>query len=403
VPKFPFVPAALALTSMVFAAPVLGQQTADKPELVASQRITTEAGEMQLDLVARGLNHPWAVALLPDGRLLVTERNPGTIRIINADGSISAPLANTPEIFRFEGPTSLSQGGLFDIVLHPDFQRNQQVFVSFSKPTDRGAAVAVIRARLTDNAIADIEEIFEMKAESQDSSGLHFGGRMAIAADGEHLLLSIGDRRNISRSQDFADQAGSVLRMTLDGQPSADNPQLPPQTSDDEERKPADPYIFAVGTRNSQALAIHPVTGDLWSAEHGPQGGDRIDRITPGVNLGWPFYTTGKDYSDAPLGMNEQPAGMQAPTHAFEETVSPSGAVFYTGNMISGWNNALLVGGLANKSLMRIKIDGTSVSLVEKIAIGRRVRDVQVGTDGAVWMVTDEEDGTLLRLTPVAN
>lgn len=397
--KEPLVPksaATLSISALVAALawPAAAQDTGER------QAIASEAGELQLQVVASGLEHPWAVAPLPDGRFLVTERNPGRIRIVSADGSVSEPLANVPQIFRYEGETGRSQAGLFDIVLHPDFASNNQVFVSFSKPTERGAGVAIIRARLDGNSLSDVEEVFVMKPEDQDSSGLHFGGRMAIAADRQHLLLSIGDRRNISRSQDFADQAGSILRMTLDGRPAADNPRFAPEEDEQEgEVKPADPYLFAVGSRHSQALAIAP-GGDLWSAEHGPQGGDRIDRITPGVNLGWPFYTTGKDYSDAPLGASEPPEGMQAPAHAFEETVAPSGATFYTANAIPGWSNALLVGGLFNKALMRVSLNGTGVGSVEKIAIGHRVRDVRVGPDGAVWMVTDEEDGKLLRLAP---
>ena len=367
----------------------------------AATRVSTRAGELQVQQVATGLEHPWAVAPLPDGRFLVTERNPGQMRIVNADGSVSEPLANVPDIFRYKGETGRSQAGLFDVVLHPDFAANNQIFVSFSKPTERGAGIAVIRARLDGTGLSDVTEIFVMKDEDQDSSGLHFGGRMALAADRQHLLLSIGDRRNISRAQDFADQAGSILRMTLDGRPAADNPQLPAATDDEDgETKPADPYLFAVGSRNSQALAIDPASGDLWSAEHGPKGGDRIDLIRPGVNLGWPFYTAGADYSGAPLGEQRPPAGMQAPTHAFEDTVAPSGATFYTADTIAGWRDSLLVGGLYNKALMRVSLNGSQVAEVEKIDIGHRVRDVRVGPDGAVWMVTDEEDGKLLRLAP---
>ncbi|HSJ77539.1 MAG TPA: PQQ-dependent sugar dehydrogenase [Erythrobacter sp.] len=396
-PKLPAVVTLSAIASLL-AVPGAAQQADDRQAITG---VSSEAGELQLQVVASGLDHPWAVAPLPDGRFLVTERNPGQIRLVGTDGSVSEPLGNVPEVFRFEGKTGRSQAGLFDIVLHPEFASNNQIFVSFSKPTERGAGVAIIRARLDGNGLDDVEEIFVMNPEDQDSSGLHFGGRMAIAADRQHLLLSIGDRRNISRAQDFADQAGSILRMTLDGQPAADNPQFPAEEGEpNDEAKPADPYLFAVGSRHSQALAIAPGSGDLWSAEHGPQGGDRVDRITPGVNLGWPFYTAGKDYSDAPIGASEPPAGMQAPTHAFGETVAPSGATFYTANTLTGWSNALLVGGLGNKALMRIAVNGASVGSVETIDIGHRVRDVRVGPDGAVWMVTDEKDGKLLRLAP---
>lgn len=391
-----------ASLSFALAASAAAQDAATMAE---ASYVTAGSTELRVETVASGLNHPWAVAPLPDGRLLVTERNSGALRIVNATGEISAPLTGMPEIFRFEGVTSMSQGGLFDVLLHPDFERNRQIYVSFSKPTERGAAVAVIRGTLAAGGLENVSEIFVMKPEDQDSGGLHFGGRMALAADREHIFLSIGDRRNMSRAQDFGDQAGAILRMRLDGTPSAQNPQSFPKAasgedqSDDEPGAP-DQYMFAVGSRNSQALAIEPSSGELWSAEHGPQGGDRLDRVAAGSNLGWPFYTTGKDYSDAKVGAEQPPAGMQAPTHAFAETVAPSGATFYNSGLISNWQGSLLIGGLANKSLVRATISNGAVGAVETIEIGRRVRDVQVGPDGAVWMVTDEEDGALLRITP---
>jgi glucose/arabinose dehydrogenase len=366
-----------------------------------TRTIQTEAGNLRLETIATGLAHPWALARLPDGRMLVTERNPGQLRIVAPDGTVSAPVANVPEIFRFEGPTPRSQGGLFDVRLHPDFARNRQLFLSFSKPTERGASVAIVRATFEETGgnarLGNVATVFEMKPEDQDSSGLHFGGRTAISRDGRHLFLSIGDRRNISRSQDATDQAGSILRMTLDGKPAADNPRF--AVGEGDEGSAPDPFLFAIGSRNSQALAVDPSNGNLWSVEHGPQGGDRADLVRPGVNLGWPFFTAGKDYSDAPIGGERPPEGMQAPTHAFAETVGPSGATFYTGTAIRGWQGNLLVGGLANEALMRLVIERDRVASVETIEIGRRVRDVRVTPDGAVWMVTDEEDGALLRLT----
>lgn len=390
----------LTLVSLPFAlaANAGAQDAAPMPE---ASYVMAGSTELRVDTVATGLNHPWAVAPLPDGRLLVTERNSGALRIVSATGQVSAPLSGIPEIFRFEGITSMSQGGLFDALLHPDFERNSQVYVSFSKPTERGAAVAIIRGTLAASGLENVTEIFVMKPEDQDSGGLHFRGRMALAADREHIFLSIGDRRNMSRAQDFGDQAGAILRMRLDGTPASQNPQNFPKAADSEDESAApDQYMFAVGSRNSQALAIDPTSGDLWSAEHGPQGGDRLDRIAAGTNLGWPFYTTGKDYSDAKVGAEQPLEGMQAPTHAFAETVAPSGATFYSAGLLSNWQGSLLIGGLANKSLVRANISDGAVSAVETIEIGRRVRDVQVGPDGAVWMVTDEEDGALLRLTP---
>jgi aldose sugar dehydrogenase len=352
------------------------------------------AGPVKVEVVARDLDHPWAIALLPDGSMLVTERNPGHLRVVGRDGKKSEPLEGVPEVFRYEGKTERSQAGLFDVRLHPGFERNRLVYLTLSAPTDRGASLRVVRGRLADDRsrLDEVRTIFDMQEDDQDSSGLHFGGRLAIDADAGVMYLSIGDRRNISRAQDKQDQAGSVLRMTLDGDVPRDNPFVGDNDVND--------HVFAVGSRHSQALALHPETGDLWSVEHGPKGGDRVDRISARANLGWPFLTAGVDYSGAPIGVGDSRPGMTAPLHVFEETVAPSGAAIYRGPAFEGWQGHLLVGGLANESLMRVAIDGARVAEVERIEVGRRVRDVQVAPDGALWLVTDHGDGEVLRLTP---
>jgi aldose sugar dehydrogenase len=390
-PRIAAIATALAIGTQL---PVLAQQEQEASKPPPAQRtVESAAGPIQVEVVARDLAHPWAIALLPDGSMLVTERNPGQLRAIGRDGTVSEPLQGVPETFRFEGPTERSQAGLFDVKLHPAFEQNRLVYLSLSAPTERGASLRIVRGRLADDRsrLEDVRTVFDMREEDQDSSGLHFGGRIAIDAGAGLLYLSIGDRRNISRSQDKEDQAGSILRMTLDGKPPRDNPFV----GDDK----ADDHAFAVGSRHSQALALHPQTGELWSIEHGPKGGDRVDVITAGANLGWPFLTTGVDYSGAPLGNGGDTTGMTEPLHAFEETVAPSGAAFYRGTMFPDWSGNLLVGGLANQSLMRLTVDGRAVNSVERIGIERRIRDVQVAPDGAVWLVTDHEDGEVLRLT----
>jgi aldose sugar dehydrogenase len=372
-----------------------GEPEQNPPPLLATSTVNSQAGPIRVDVVARGLVHPWGLALLPDGRALVTERNDGRLRIVGRDGRLSPPVAGVPEVFRYVGITPRSQSGLFDVRLHPDFAQNRQIYLSFSAPTERGASVRVVRARLAEAGatarVEGLQTIFELQEKDQDSSGIHFGGRMAIARGDNALFLSIGDRRNISRSQDKEDQAGSILRMTLDGQAHPANPSRQDAETND--------FIFASGSRNSQALAIDG-QGRLWSVEHGPEGGDRADLVRAGANLGWPFITTGRDYSGAPIGVGASREGMQSPTHAFDETVAPSGANFYTGAMFTQWNNNLLVGGLANESLMRLTIQGDGVAGVEKIEIGRRIRDVEVAADGSIWLITEHEDGELLRLTP---
>ncbi|HVL78551.1 MAG TPA: PQQ-dependent sugar dehydrogenase [Sphingomicrobium sp.] len=378
------------------AAPAIaqGEESQNPPPLPATSTVNSQSGPIRVDVIARGLVHPWGLALLPDGRALVTERNDGRPRIVGRDGRLSAPVAGMPPVFRFVGITPRSQSGLFDIKLHPNFARNRQIYLSFSAPTERGASVRVVRARLAEaggsSRLENLQTVFEMQEDDQDSSGLHFGGRMAIAPRDNALFLSIGDRRNISRSQDKEDQAGSILRMTLDGQAHSANPSRRDAGTNN--------FIFASGSRNSQALALD-AEGRLWSIEHGPQGGDRVDLVRPGVNLGWPFISAGPDYSDAPIGVGTSRQGMQS--HVFEETVAPSGAIFYRGAMFPAWSGNLLVGGLAIESLMRLTIQGERVAGVEKIDIGRRIRDVELAADGSIWLITEHEDGELLRLTRV--
>lgn len=380
-----------AALALALAAPLAAQDTeGESPPLPQLSEVRSEAGTLEARVVARGLVHPWGLALLPDGRMLVTERNPGHLRLIGRDGSVSQPLAGVPEIFRYKGDTDRSQAGLFDVKLHPGFAQNRLVYLSLSAPTERGAALKVVRGRLGAAGLEQVETVFEMKEADQDSSGLHFGGRMAIDPRAGHLYLTVGDRRNISRAQEGEDQAGSVLRMTLDGAVSPGNPFLNEEDKDD--------FIFAMGSRNSQALTLDG-DGLLWSVEHGPEGGDRVDAIRAGDNLGWPFVTGGVDYSGAPMGVGLNREGMVSPLHVFAETVAPSGAAFYRGAMFPGWQGHLLVGGLANQALMRVAVADGRVAGVEKIEIGRRIRDVQVASDGAVWMITEHEDGELVRLS----
>lgn len=355
--------------------------------------IASQSGPLLAEVITSDLDHPWGLALLPDGSALVTQRNSGGL-LIARRGDTAVSVDGVPEIFRFEGETSRSQAGLFDVKLHPEFASNQLVYLSLSAPTERGASLRVIRGRLVDAEgqprLDDLETIFDMAEEDQDSSGLHFGGRMAIdPADGS-LFLTVGERRNISRSQDPGDQAGSVLRMTLDGAAHPDNPSFT--------EGEANEYLFAMGSRNSQALTLDQA-GRLWSAEHGPLGGDRVDLIQPGSNLGWPFITGGRDYSEAPLGVGLSHHGMQSPLHVFEETVAPSGAAFYQGPIFGDWQDNLLIGGLYNQSLVRLAVDDDRIAPVELVEIGRRVRDVAVAPDGAVWMITDHADGELIRLS----
>lgn len=358
----------------------------------------TDLHGVRVEVVASGLEHPWGLAFLPDGRYLVTERNPGTLRLGHADGSLSEPLEGVPEIFRYKGETGRSQAGMFDVALHPDFAENQMVYLSLSPLTERGTGTSVVRGRLVEEGgqprLENVETIFEMQPEDQDSSGLHFGGALAINPDDNSVFVSIGERRNISRSQDPEDQAGSIIRVAEDGSVPDDNPFV-----DDDE---VNDKIYSWGHRNPQGLAFNPETGTLWAVDHGPLGGDEVERVEPGNNYGWPYLTSGVDYSGAPIGVGTQREGMTSAVHHFEDTVAPSGLAFYTGDMFPQWRGHMLIGGLAGQSVVRLRLDGTEVAEEEWMLgdMERRIRQVKVASDGAVWLLTEHADGEVLRLTP---
>jgi aldose sugar dehydrogenase len=367
------------------------------PPLLAEERtVDTEHHQLRVETIVEGLEHPWGLALLPDGRFLVTERNPGNLRIGSRDGDLSEPVEGVPEIFRFKGETGRSQAGLFDVILHPEFEDNNYVYLSLSKPTERGTGTAIVRGRLAGEGDAarleDVETIFEMKEEDQDSSGLHFGGRMAFHPEDHTLFLSIGERRNISRSQDPDDQAGSIIRIADDGSVPDDNPFVDDDDKDDK--------IFSWGHRNPQGLAFNPETNELWANDHGPSGGDEINRIEAGNNYGWPFLTGGTDYSGAPIGVGTEREGMTSAVHIFADTVAPSGLAFYTGEMFSEWRGDMLHGGLVAEGILRVRVSNGEVVDEEHIDLGRRIRDVKVAADGAIWVITEHEDGEVLRLSP---
>jgi glucose/arabinose dehydrogenase len=367
------------------------------PAVADYSPVKTRSYTLAVETVAKGLEHPWGMAFISNDRYLVTERNPGTIRVGTLGGELSEPVWKADDLFRYEGPASRSQGGLFDVIRHPDFENNRYVYISYSRATDRGAALTVVRARVAgegdDVKLEDVEDIFVMKEDDQDSSGLHFGGRMAFGPD-NMLYLTVGERRNISRSQDPSDQAGSVLRMTDTGEAPEDNPKF------QSEKGESDPYVFAVGIRNIQALGVNPATGELWAADHGPQGGDEINLIAGGNNYGWPHTTGGKDYSGAPLGAGLSMEGMTPPVHVFDETVAPSGLTFVTqGPRLQTWEGDMLIGALRPEGIMRICLNGNQVAEQELIAIGRRIRDVKIGPDGAIYALTEHKDGEVLRLS----
>jgi len=366
---------------------------------LAQETVEAQHHTFAVQTVVDGLAHPWALAFISDDQFLVSERNTGTLRVGTTDGDLSEPVWEAEDLFRYEGETGRSQAGLFDVKLHPAFPENGWVYISYSRETDRGAAMVVVRGTVSQGengvTVDQVEDIFVMNEDDQDSSGLHFGGRMAFDPEDQSLFLSIGERRNLERAQDAADQAGSVLRMTDGGDAHPDNPTF------EVEEGSSDPYIYTIGHRNIQALTVHPTTNELWAADHGPEGGDAVQLVIGGNNYGWPFITGGVDYSGAPLGVGLGMEGMISPVHVFDDTIAPSGTMFVPAESVfSEWVGDMLIGGLVTEGVVRVRLEGGEVVDEEALSFGHRVRDLHSGPDGALWLVTDEENGAVLRLTP---
>lgn len=344
----------------------------------------SEKQRFRVTTITRGLEHPWGLAFLPDGAMLVTER-PGRLRLIREGVLDPVPIAGVPEV------AASGQGGLLDVVLHPEFVRTRLVYLSYAGKGRGGAGTEVARARLTDGRLEGLETIFAVEPKSR--GGRHFGSRLAFGAEG-HLYITTGERGDSERAQDLADAAGSIVRLTADGGVPDDNPFLG--------RADARPEIFSYGHRNPQGLARHPVSDRIWAVEHGPRGGDEVNVIRAGANYGWPVITFGVSYIGVPIGEGTAKPGMAQPVTYWDPSISPSGMAFYTGEAFPAWRGNLFVGALSGEVLVRLELDGERVVHEERLlqALGTRIRDVRQGPDGRLYLLTDESDGALLRLDP---
>ena len=335
--------------------------------------------------VAGGLEHPWSLAFLPDGRMLVTER-PGRLRYVDAKGTLSGPIAGVPAVY------AQRQGGLLDVVPDPDFAANSTIYLSYAEPGSGDTnGTAVARARLDGMRLADVRVIF--RQQPKIASGHHFGSRLVFARDGS-LFVTLGERNTERDSaQDLGTHIGKIVRIGKDGTVPAGNPFVG--------RNGALPEIWSYGHRNVQGAALHPVTGELWTHEHGPRGGDEINLVQAGRNYGWPVITYGREYHGPAIGEGTAKTGMEQPLHYWVPSIGPSGMAFHSGNAHPAWKGQLFVGALAAKQLVRLEFgpDGR-VRSEERIAIGERVRDVREGPDGALYLLTDEDAGRLLRVVP---
>jgi aldose sugar dehydrogenase len=348
--------------------------------------IDSQTGPVRIETVAGGLSHPWAVAFLPDGSMLVTERE-GRLRRVGRDGQLSPPLAGVPAVF------ARGQGGLLDVALEPAFADSRMVYLSYAEPGEGGAGTAIARGQLNaaQTALENVQVIF--RQQPKVSGGQHFGSRLVFARDGT-LFVTMGERFKFEPAQDLSSHLGKIVRINRDGSVPRDNPFV--------SRSDARPEIWSYGHRNSQGAAINPRTGVLWEIEHGPRGGDELNIPEAAKNYGWPLVSWGVHYSGQAIPKPPTRPDLAQSIYQWTPVISPSGMAFYTADAFPAWRGNLLLGGLSSEAVTRLTLDGDRVTAEERIPIGVRVRDVRQGPDGAVYVLTDESDGALLRLTPAA-
>jgi glucose/arabinose dehydrogenase len=344
----------------------------------------------EVQTVASGLEHPWAVAFLPDGAMLVTER-PGRMRIVSAKGSISAPLGGVPKV------DARGQGGLLDVILGPTFASDGAIYFAFAEAREGGNGTAVATARLVREGSARLEDVKVIWRQTPTlDSEKHFGCRLVFARDGM-LFVTTGERSILDgrvQAQRLDSALGKMIRIKPDGSAPDDNPYV--------SRPGALKEIFSIGHRNVQSAALHPKTGELWVVDHGPRGGDEIDVVRAGRDYGWPTITYGLEYTGGEIGDGiTTKDGMEQPLYYWDPSIAPSGMAFYEADLFPAWKGSLFVGALAGKHLARLTLDGETVTGEERLLVDRaRIRDVRVGPDGKVYVLTDEDNGELLALVP---
>ena len=353
----------------------------------ATERLESEEHLFRVVTVTTGLDHPWGLAFLPDGRLLVTERS-GRLRTVTAGRLDPEPITGVPRVH------ASGQGGLLDVALHPEFRENGLVYLSYAAGNWARAGTEVARGRLHGSRLEDVEVLF--RALPKSGGGRHFGSRLRFAPDG-HLFISLGDRGDRHRAQDPGDHAGSIVRIRDDGGIPPDNPFVGVDG--------ALPEIWTLGNRNVQGLAFHPQTGVLFAHEHGPRGGDEVNVVRPGVNYGWPVISYGREYgSGVPVGEGTHRDGMAQPIVQWTPSIAPSGLTVYDGDRFPRWRGNLFVGALRFRLIARLVLDGDRVVHEERLLEGRhgRIRDVRTGPDGLLYLLTDAPAplGAILRLEP---
>ena len=372
--------------SGVFAALALLLATAPA---VAADRFSSKKAELEVTVITSGLEHPWSVEALPDGAYIVTER-PGRLRVVR-DAKLGEPIAGLPELFVG------GQGGLLDVALSPDFATSRKIYFTASIPGDGGQGTALFAARLSDDEtkLENVERLFAMNRFTGTTQ--HFGSRIAIAGDGS-LFFGIGERGEMDRAQDPQDHAGSIQHVGPDGKPVSGNPFVGGGKGQAE--------IWSIGHRNPQGIVIDPADGTLFTVEHGARGGDEINAPKAGSNYGWPVISYGKHYSGAEIGIGQSAEGYELPVHYWDPSIAPGAIDVYRGAMFPEWDGDFLVAALKYELLARIERDESgAVTGEERLLAGEygRMRDVKVAPDGSIMLVTDEEDGQLLRISRAAD
>lgn len=384
------------MTRMLLMSAMIGAFVAAGASAVAQTPVHQSAyHDYRVVTVADGFEHPWSIAFLPNGDMLVTER-PGRLRIVRDGELLPNPVPGVPEVL------AQGQGGLLDVVPHPDFAENRFLYLSFSKPIGDGseATTTVVRGRFENDRLTDVEELFEA-----DSRGRgHYGSRIVFDGNG-YMFVTVGDRQAPSAgdleahpAQDITNNHGTVNRLHDDGRVPTDNPFV--------NQDGARPEIWSYGHRNQQGLIIHPETGDLWATEHGPQGGDELNLIQPGLNYGWPVVGYGVNYrSGSTIHEGTHREGMEPPVHFWVPSIATSGLLVYTGDQFPEWRGSIFVGGLNGQQLARLAMDGQRVELEETLVNGLgRIRDVRQGPDGYIYLAIDARRGEptpVVRLEPV--
>ena len=349
--------------------------------------INSEKHSFRLVTLLPGLENPWSMAFLPDGRMLVTERA-GRLRLVGQDFRLDPkPIAGLPDV------VSQGQGGLFDVVLHPEYAQNGWIYWAYNAPGAGGWGTALARGKLQGSRMTEVQVLFSMQPKTRLSQ--HFGGRIVFDKAGM-LYLTLGDRGDKERAQKLDDHAGSVIRLYEDGRVPVDNPFA--------KRVEALPEKWTLGNRNMQGATLHPKTGELWTHEHGPQGGDEVNVMRSGLNYGWPVITYGVNYGfGTRIGEGQTKPGMVQPLHVWVPSIAPSGMAFVSGSKFPQWTGDLLVSALRDQMLVRLELDGEKVVREERLLQGLvgRIRDVRMGPDGLVYLLTDSAEGSLLRLEPI--